>query len=564
MIIKDIKKEFFEALKGRILIMCAIDVDAVCACKILQTLLETYNLQYSVVATADNPWTSFEEYRNSVDTVIIINFGNLINIPQVLKPAENLIFYVIDSHRPINVYNYYQNPQVKLFINRNESELNIPGKSKIFYKNSSGTEEDDEHIALLTAEARDLSNEQLEKRRELREWLVQKQRLLFEYEEFHFYNRSISLIMYDLAYYLSKNNNYLLWLGIVGLTYQLKSEKISRTFFEEEAERLIRHISRNQVSSKHLRDNRWKIMWQKDLQLDLYRKWTIYDSIWHTQLTVCKFQLWNDKGQRNMLEFLVECGLKLAQCKQVYVTMDLEYRGELLTNVQSVCLGDSQYKYNLQELISRGFVMSCGFKRDFSACDIVLAIRALLESHDPETSSTEKFVKAIQSLSWDDYTFVALEKGFELARLQLKSMFEQVKALITTMKVIDAGVFLHADLQDHSNISRDFANGESLMTFARFLLNAYVSSKTTRLARRAIRLPLILFSPDYYLPEQVLMVGIPPLAQEAKKNFFSKAFETAAANIECDIKIDISETNLIRTSINHKNQFLDQMKLLLE
>lgn len=565
MIIKDIRKEFFDVLKGRILIMCALDVDAICACKILQFLLESYNLQYSVapVASIESLWKSFEEYRNSVDSIITINFGNLINLPELLKPAENLNFYVIDSHRPINVYNFYKNPQVKLFINKIEQDLNIPPKSKIFLKNDNGIEENDEaNLALLTADARDLTNEQLEKRRELREWLVQKQKLMFDYEEFHFYNRSVSLIMYDLAYYLSKNNNYLLWLGIIGLTYQLKSEKISHDLFEQEAEKLIRHISRNQVSSNHARGNGWKIRWQKDLQMDLYRKWTIYDSLWHTPLSVCRFQLWNDKGQRNLLEFLVECGLRLDQCKQTYVAMDLDYRSELLTNIQRVCLGDSQYKYNLQDLISRAFIMSSGFKNTFSANDIVLAVRALLESHDPDSTMTEKFVRAIQSLSYDEFTL--LESGFEAARLQLKSMFEQVKALITTLKVIDAGVFLHVDLQEHATISRHFARGDSLMAFARFLLMAFVSSKTTRVARRVVRLPLILFSPDYYDQEQILIVGIPPVAQESKKNFFGKAFEQAAANIDCEIKADLSETNLVRTGVNHKNQLLDQLKLLLE
>lgn len=565
MIIKDIKKEFFESLKGRILIMCALDVDAICACKILQFLLESYNLQYSVapVASIDNLWKSFEEYRNSVDSIITINFGNLINIPKLLKPTENLNFYVIDSHRPINVYNFYKNSQIKLFINKNEQDLNIPPKSKIFLKNDTGLEEnDDENLALLTADARDLSNEQLEKRRELREWLVQKQKLMFDYEEFQFYNRSVSLIMYDLAYYLSKNNNYLLWLGIVGLTYQLKADKIDQEFFEQEAERIIRHISRNQVSSSHARGNAWKIRWQKDLQLELYRKWTIYDSFWHTQLSVCKFQLWNDKGQRNLWEFLVECGLKVVQCKQPYVAMGLDYKQGLLVDVQRVCLGDSQYKYNLQDLISRAFTMKCGFKNNFCANDIVLAVRALLESHDPDATITEKFVRAIQSLSYDEFTL--LEQGFEAARLQLRSMFEQVKTLITTLKVIDSGSFLHVDLQEHANISSNFARGDSLMAFARFLLDAYVSSKTTRLARRAVRLPLILFSPDYGNEQQILIVGIPPVAQESKKNFFGKAFEQAAANIECDIKADLSETNLVRTSVNYKIQLLDQLKLLLE
>lgn len=572
MIIKDIRKEFFDVLKGRILIMCALDVDAICACKILQFLLESHNLQYSVapVASMDSLWNSFEEYRNSVDTIIFINFGNLFNITKLLKPAENLIFYVIDSHRPINVYNYYRNPQVKLYINRHEEELKIPSERRIFLKRGDeaghNTDEDDDaaEMELLTADARDLSLDQLKKRRELREWILKKQKALFDYEEFHFYNRSVALIMYDLANYLSKNNNYLLWLGIIGITYQLRSDKIDPAVFEYEAEKIIRYKSRNQVSNNHARGNKWRIEWEIDLQLELYRRWTVFDSLCHSPLTACKFKLWNDKGISDLHEFMVTCGLKTSATKQQYAAMDIDFRKGLTSCVSDVCLGELRFKYNLQNLITRAFVVHAGFKKSFCANDFVLSVRALLESHDPNTKMTEKFVRAVQSLSYDDIEFSSLTDGFKLAQSQLKSMFVQMKYLITNLKVLDAGAFLHVDLSDQGTASCDFARGESLMAFARFLLAAYVESKSTRLARRAVRQPLVLFSPDYHNEEEIIIVGIPPVAQQLKKNFFAKAFEQAAATLGCEIKADLSETNLIRTSVHHKIPMFEQMKQLLD
>lgn len=575
MIIKDIRKEFFDVLKGRILIMCALDVDAICACKILQFLLESHNLQYSVapVASIDDLWKSFEEYRNSIDTIIFINFGNLINIPKLLKPAENLIFYVIDSHRPINVYNFYKNPQVKLYINKHEESLNIPAKNKIFLRRDRddqgqevGDAADDEadELELLQADARNLSIEQLERRRELRDWILQKQKLLFDYEEFHFYNRSVALIMYDLANYLSKNNNYLLWLGIVGLTYQLKSEKIGTHLFEHEAEKIIRYKSRNQVSNNHARGNKWRIEWEVDLELELYRRWTVFDSLCHSPLTMCKFKLWNDKGISDLHEFMVTCGLKTSATKQPYAAMDIEFRNNLTDSIRQVCLGELSYKYNLDSLIRRAFVVHAGFKKSFCANDFVLGVRSLLECHDPSTKMTEKFVRAVQSLSYDDIDFEYLSEGFLKAQTQFKSMFALVKYLITNMKILDAGTFLHVDLTDQGIGSRDFARGESLMAFARFLLNAYVESKTTRLARRAMKLPLVLFSPDYHAEEDIIIVGIPPAAQQTKKNFFAKAFEQAAYSINCELKVDLSETNLVRTSVHNKIPMFEQLKTLLD
>lgn len=567
MIIKDIRREFFDALKGRILIMCALDVDAICACRILQFLLESHNLQYSIapVASVDNLSKSFEEYRNSVDSIVTINFGNLINIPKFLKPSETLNFYVIDSHRPINIYNYYKNPQVKLFITNDERELKIPSSSKIILKGDNGESEgcdEEASIELLTADARTLTNEQLEKRRRLREWLLNKQKLMFDYEEYQFYGKSVSTIMYNLAHDLSKGNKYLLWLAIVGITYQLKSDKIEQRVFDEEVKVLNDHVASNNISTNQAKGNAWTIIWRSDLRLDLYRRWTVYDSFSYTPLTVCNFKLWNDKGISDMRQFLVDCGLMLKHCQNSYVAMDLDFRYNLLDSVTNVCLGDLQYKYNLQDLITRSFIMTCGFKDKFNAGDVALAVRALLESHNPNLTITEKFVRAVQSLSENE--FKLLDEGFEAARLQMKSMFDQVKILITTMKVIDMGVFLQVDLQESDTASKDFAQGNSLMAFSKFLLTAYVDSKPRRIANRAARLPLVMVSPDYCDMEQVLIAGIPPVAQETKKNFFAKAFQQAADNIECEIKADLSETNLIRINIHHKNQLLEQLRYLLD
>lgn len=573
MIIGDIKRQLFDVLKGRILILCALDVDAICACKILQFLLQSFNLQHTVapVASTDNLSKRFEEYRNSVDSIIMINFGNTFNIISTLKPAENITFYVIDSHRPINIYNFYHNPTVKVLINQQEPDLKIPSKHKIFLPDDPGHCEETSleiEMALLEADPRTMTTEQLERRQQMRRWSAKKAQLMFNYEEFHFYNRSVSLIMYDLASFLSKGNNYLLWLAIVGLTYQLRSDKITRDMFEYEAEKIVRHISRNQVSSNHARGSKWKIEWQRDLQLDLYRKWNVYESFWHTPLTVCSFQLWNDYGQRDLHEFLVTCGLKLDQCRNEFAAMNLDFRHNMVDDVQSVCLGELRHKYGLEELITRTFVLSSGYRKTFCANDYVLAIRALLESHDPNRKMTEKFVRAVQSVSYDEFIAYErvelLEHAFEAAKGQLKSMFQQVKALITNRKVQDAGMFLHADLQEQATISRDFARGDSLISFARFLQSAYVTSRTTKVAKRVVRLPLFLFSPDYYNQDEILIVGVRPQGQATKRDFFAKAFEQIAAALNCEIKSDLSETNLVRTSSNNKNLILEQIKLSME
>ena len=69
-----------------------------------------------------------------------------------------------------------------------------------------------------------------------------------------------------------------------------------------------------------------KLSFEKELNLNLYRHWTVYDSLCHTLYTASKFKIWTLKGKQRLSEFLAELGLPLVQCRQKFSTMDLELR----------------------------------------------------------------------------------------------------------------------------------------------------------------------------------------------------------------------------------------------
>jgi len=52
-----------------------------------------------------------------------------------------------------------------------------------------------------------------------------------------------------------------------------------------------------------------KISFSQELQLVLYRHWTLYDSLCHTEYTACKFCVWTSNGRRLLREFLACMGL---------------------------------------------------------------------------------------------------------------------------------------------------------------------------------------------------------------------------------------------------------------
>lgn len=45
---------------------------------------------------------------------MLINCGGSLDIIDILEPEEDIIFFVIDSHRPIDICNVYSSSQVNI------------------------------------------------------------------------------------------------------------------------------------------------------------------------------------------------------------------------------------------------------------------------------------------------------------------------------------------------------------------------------------------------------------------------------------------------------------------
>lgn len=58
--------------------------------------------------------------------------------------------------------------------------------------------------------------------------------------------------------------------------------------------------------------NSLKISFEDELQLTLYRHWSLFESICKSVKTACKFKVWTMKGRKRLHEFLAEMGLAFA------------------------------------------------------------------------------------------------------------------------------------------------------------------------------------------------------------------------------------------------------------
>lgn len=62
---------------------------------------------------------------------MLINCGGTIDLVDVLEPDEDVVFFVIDSHRPLDLCNVYSNGQIRLLANVEEDQQ-IPEFHDIF------------------------------------------------------------------------------------------------------------------------------------------------------------------------------------------------------------------------------------------------------------------------------------------------------------------------------------------------------------------------------------------------------------------------------------------------
>jgi len=559
MFIKDFRKDFYDLLIGNhVLIFVNYDVDAVCACKIISYLFKCDNIQYTVLPISDlnDLLQAYKDRRTTSKYILMINIGATFDVIDLLEPEDEQIIFVADNHRPIDVYNVYRENQLRLIMKSDDTDP-IPLYEELFRDCSDDEDEDD---------GRRFSLEELEKRKQLRQWEEKRRKILFEYSQFSYFGQSTAYIFLEIAWSLAKDSDEVLWLAIVGVTEMFISSKIELATYENMCKLLKNHLNRlshhedvrsfDDSTNDSMLSKKFKttITYCKDLQLSLYRHWSLFESLRHTMFVSCKFKVWNIKGHKRLLEFLAELGMPLLQCKQKYDSMDLEFRKNLLGWVE-----DLIEKYELENIIGSTFILKKSFRGSYSANDVAFAVRALLESAIASQSKYDRFFEAQEALSWRVKT-PALDKGIDLAKVQHIAILKQIHDTIDMRMVASSGPFLCCFLPESISDIKLFVYPSCLLHLTKYLLSAFVASTKNR---RVINLPLVVLATDPNRPEISLAVGIPPLAEDSGRNLFGKAFIQAGQLLKCEIEPDLYDVSIIRFPTDEKARLLDALVSLL-
>lgn len=414
----------------------------------------------------------------------------------------------------------------------------------------SNDEEDEENQTDDPSRAAQLER-QILKRRQQKAWEDNRNKVMFDYTQYSYYGKSSALLIFELAWKLTKDSMDLLWWAIVGITEQLVLGKIENASYIYESDQIQSHVSRlSSKSSDTSLQTVVKILFENDLHMALYRHWSVHDSMKHSMYSACKLKLWTLRGEKKLHELLVEMGLPLVQANQTFTSMDLVLRKEFFQMVEK-----HAEKYGIPDIVFGSFTLQYGYRNKYSASDYVYAMLALLESIKKDRSPEHCFWEALDSLSRTNKTI--LDTGIEKSKELLSAIFKQVQTSLEMHQVHSAGPFLYFILTEE-NVH--FSCPYGLVMLAKFMLRAHVAVSRNR---RSPELPLVACCPIDLDRGMCLLIGVPPVCEDSPKNFFGKAFEQAALKSAALISQDFFESSTIQIRQSDITKFLDGLTVLL-
>ncbi|CAG5924539.1 unnamed protein product [Menidia menidia] len=568
MFITDIRKDFYEVIANqRVALLVAADIDALCACKILQALFHCDQIQYTLVPVTgwQDLGTAFLEHKEQFRYFVLINCGANVDLLEMLQPDDDSIFFICDTHRPVDVVNVYNDTQIKLLI-KQDDDLGVPSYDDIFRDeededgDDSGNESDEgsEPSGKRRRYDEGAVERRIERQRARREWEARRREILFDYEQYEYHGTSAAIMFFELAWVLTKDTKDMLWWAIIGLTDQWVHDKITHMKYVTDIATMQRHVSRhnhrNEDEENSLSIDCMRISFEYDLRLTLYQHWSLYESICNSCYTSCSFKLWTLNGQKKLQEFLADMGLPLKQVRQKFNSMDMSIK----ENLREV-LEESSNKYGMKDIRIQTFGVHFGFKNRFLAGDMVHAAAALLENTEKEESDTDNFIKALESLSRSNLD--RLHSGIDLAKKKLMAVQQTVASCICTNLILSQGPFLYCYLMEGTPDVRLFSKPMALTLLSKYLLKAFVHSTRNK---RCKLLPLIMAAPKDVEKGTVIVVGIPPESETSdKKNFFGRAFEKAAESTTSRTLHDNFDTSIIELKSEDRSKFLDALITLL-
>lgn len=526
MFIEDLRNDFYNLLLGnRVLLLVHYDVDAICTCKILQGLFKSDNISYTLVPVGgiSELKTAYEENNEEVKYVVLVNCGGTIDLVDILQPEEDVVFFVLDSHKPTDVCNVYSDGQVRL-VYRDEEE-NIPNFDDIF------RDDDEENEEEMPSGREDLEAF-VERRRQRREWETKRNDLMFNYTQFSYYGKPSACIVVELAWLLCRSGVEYTWAGCIAVSAYAATHTRSPAQALLDAHALHRHLA------AQLPSHGASVSMEKDAFLPLYRTWSLENALKYSPVVAPHLRLHSLAGADRLRQLLADMGIPLQQARQAYRSMDVELRRSLLD-----ALDAAADKHHLPRLTHATYVLRRDHCAPLAALDCVYCVMALLELEGPGG-----FQLALASVDTSSAECEARQRGLGAARRGLAAAAALAGATLAARALHHAGPFAHFTISE----------GAAECEWGPWWLAVCARWAGAGAGRGAGA--VLVAAPR---GRTVLLCGVPPPQRTDTRNLFGAAFEQAAAKCGASVSLDHFDSAVVTLPAAQRPQFLDALTALL-
>ncbi|KTB23770.1 Cell division control protein 45 [Nakaseomyces glabratus] len=529
-----------------VLFVSCLNVDALCAAKILSLLFKKQLIQSQIVPVFgySELKTHYDQIDDNVNTVMFIGFGGVVDLETFLEidPEEYITenakwkkrvskryIYVWDAQRPWNLDNLFGSEIVQCFddgtIHKYESII------------------DDYYAQGVTVV------------------------------------NSLAAQVYSLLSSIGETTLQNLWLTILGTTSL-------DTAFTQIYNRLcpllqdeVRRLSPKSTGVKT--PDTLTLNIQPDYYLFLLRHSSLYDSFYFSNYVNAKLSLWNESGKKRLHKMFARMGIPLTTAQESWLYMDHSIKREL-----GVIFDKNLDRYGLQDIVRDGFVRSFGYRGSISASEYLEALNALLEVgeaiHDDGISSkdeedetlTEQENKSLKLhkrwlsnfwLSWDaldDKKLDILKLGIQHAQILQRAIFNTGVTVLEKKMIKHLRIYRLCVLREGPDLDL-YRNPLTLLRLGNWLMECCAESEDKQL------LPMVLASLDE-ATDTYLVAGLAPryprgldMLQNRKPilNNFSMAFQQITAQTGAKVKIDNFESSIIEIKKADLSPFLEKLTL---
>ncbi|KAJ7445701.1 CDC45-like protein [Mycena galericulata] len=397
-----------------VIILVAPDVDALCAARMLADLFKQDDVMYRIIPVSGV--TELERIRDELivvselHTLILLNMGAILDLPsdewfggfstKIICPSlfgggeagDRIVVWddggaeeLQEERKAWEALTYEPLPDS----DDENSDSDSEGEPERDEEN-----EDDEDYEQRSGKRRSLGDgdraagkrQRVDKERPQRmtrdQHEIYSARLEKHYMAGTWHGQSAAGTIYILATVLERVDNDLLWLAILGLTYQYTTSRISRAFYEiyhavyhDEVFRLNPPPPTGENAMISLNPDDLSVRATEELRFMLFRHWTLYDAMLHSSYVASKLGIWKERGRKKLTGLLAKMGFSLLQTQQPYSHMDMDLKKTLVTKLNEIAP-----LYGLVELSYPSFMRCFGYRsQPLSAADAVEGISALLD-----------------------------------------------------------------------------------------------------------------------------------------------------------------------------------------